>query len=290
MEKDQFSLFRLTRKEIGTLAAAHCWKTHLQYPEDEKIERMARDIIEDIVIYEIENPLDFFDTAPVDTALLNNTAVFARFAFSEFMNDSTFVNHLKKGMYYRDRKASREKYEQSRQYRTDQKKESVTGKSIGAKKVVMVNPTHIEGNVSVRGNARIDYIRSEAAQKELKTYIDDAARDLDLNTEIMDINHLKNAGEIDQLNDIRTIEHWADEYFTHPTYMVATNHNEAMALCDKLNTDYFAYSGFITFYKKKNIAGVGLSLVLGSYLYIIPATSPFMIYHTFKRETKLFII
>ena len=283
-----FLFFRLTRKEIGTLAAAHCWKTHLQYPEDEKMERMARDIIEDVVIYEIENPLDFFDTAPVDTAKLNNTAVFARFAFSEFMNDSTFVNHLKKGMYYRDRKNSREEYQKSAQYKKDIKREIKKGKSIGAKKVVMVNPTHLEGNVSVKGNARIDYIRSEAAQKELKSYIDEAAKDLDLHTEIMDINDLKNAGEIDQLNDIRTIEHWSDEYFTHPTYMVATNHNEAMALCEKLNTDYFAYSGFITFYKQKNIAGIGLSLALGSFLYIIPATSPFMVYHTFKRGNETF--
>ena len=88
-----------------------------------------------------------------------------------------------------------------------------------------------------------------------------------------------------------TKDDWTDEFFSHPTYIVATNHNEAKEMREKYASDYFVHTGFVSIHKKGKrqvIRAIGMSY--GYYLlgYLSPAVSPYMFYKTFRKETETY--
>ena len=90
-EKVHHMFDELSRKELVTLAGAHCWELHQQYPDDPKVELMARDAVEDVMLYAVdEEPDEFFKKAPLDTSVVNNATNFSRLAFANYMEDPTF--------------------------------------------------------------------------------------------------------------------------------------------------------------------------------------------------------
>lgn len=281
----------LSPKEIAIIAGAFCWEIHLAYPKDEKIKLMARDLIEDIVIYKVEDPLHYFAKAPIDTAILNSTSSFSRFGFADYMSDSTFIGHLEKGIIYKARRKERKKEENTAEYRKKKKKERIRGKSIGAKKIVVVNPFFLKGSISYSNGIKLDYKSSENLQKSLDQYIKETAKSTKLNTDILDINNLKKDNQIEILNDIHIIERWTDDFTGHPGYIIATNHNEAIKICNKYNADYFVHTGFISVqYKGKRKILQAITASYGYYLlgYLSPATSPYMFYRTFRQENETY--
>ncbi len=285
---------QLYPKEIGILAAIKCWEAHHKYPKDEKIKLMAKDMIEDLVIYEIEKPFEYFKkvSPQMDSEALELHPL--ALAFTDYLDDPEFRGILEDGIKYRKRWLKNKKEnEDIKKKKAKERKEQLRGKSLGLKKVVALNPFYIVGKVTKRKGAIVDYLKSEERQIVLNKLISEVSASLNLNTVILDINALQRPEAIDEYNDIQVIQLWGDELFKHPDYIVATNHNEAMQICDKYETGHFIYPGIVSFHSSVGRGLRFLELLLYSrglilLTYVTPATLPGALYLSFRKNNELF--
>ena len=62
----------MSKTERLIYGAAQCWELYQRYPDDPQFELMARDAVEDILIYRVdESPTDYFLAAPLDSSIVN---------------------------------------------------------------------------------------------------------------------------------------------------------------------------------------------------------------------------
>lgn len=291
-----FTLFnKMTRKKKAILAAAHCWETFQKYPDDEKIKLMAKDMLEDLVIYEIEKPFEFFKERLNDSTLVDNNLPLDNMAFLPYLSDNTFREHLENGKKYLARWEDQISYNKTLEGRKAKQKEERekrrNGLSLGAENLIVVNPIYLAGKASLK-RVEIDYIGSETEQKKLKEYVLSISEELDLPTQILDNSQLSSSDDIATYNDIQLIDSWSNEFYTHPDYIVSIMHNEAIDLCDKYGVDHFASLGVIAFKYNLSLQTFATFVLatrgVGLLTYIIPATMPGAIYLTFRKTNEVY--
>lgn len=292
---DMFNQF--SRKKMGILAVVQCWETYQKYPDDEKIQLMARDMLEDLIIYEVDKPFQYFKKASPDMNLHDMGVFPLSLAFSDYLDDSEFKGIIEDGVKYRKKWLKNEKdqedYKKIRAKKKKKRKEQLKGKSLGAKKVIAVNPFYIVGKVALRSGVTINYLKSEKRETDLRQFISTTSESLDLETVILDINHLPEENAMEAYNDIQVIQLWGDEFFSNPDYMVATNHNEAITVCDKYGTDNFFYPGVVSFHSSVGKGLRFLKVLLYSrgivlLTYVLPITMPGAFYLTFKKRNEFY--
>lgn len=118
---------KMTNAEVNTLAGRYLWEMHQKYPKDRQIELMAMDMIEDIIIFHLDDeeeddPNVYFKKTKfsVIVATKNNKddanaeeddkdkGNFARYAFADFLEDETFQEWLNNEIKYREKRRKQE--------------------------------------------------------------------------------------------------------------------------------------------------------------------------------------
>lgn len=249
IQKVYYFFQKLESKELNVLAGFYAWKIHQEFPESKGLKLMAKDMIEDIVIYEIEEPFEFFKKEKVGK-LAEADSSFARYGFGELIENETIKKWFENGKKYHEKFAEKDEYYKTQkgqnEYEKKKKKERRDGKSLGIDKVTFVNPMYVE--INIRKNTPYRFIESEKTQKEFKSWIKNNGKRLDLKTEILDVNNLmKTNGNLELYQDIIVISDWIDEFLTHDMFMINSNYDEAVAIAEKHNSDYFAYAGAISY-------------------------------------------
>lgn len=262
----------IPRRKVAVLAAAYAWEAHKAFPEDERTRLMAKDHLEDIGIFDVEDPLDYFIKARHDSLLTIDEVPSARLAFTPYLDDTTFVAHLKAGQEYRTKFDARKKLTY-KERKAKERKERNSGKAVGAESVVVINPLYLRAKV-VKRELQFDFISSESGQNLLSEYIAETADELDYDYDIVDVNALQSEQDIEALNDIHTVQWWIDEFTAHPDYILTTNHNEAIAVCDKYDTDHFANFGVIALRSRTANRGLWAALLYSRGLLLVPILSP----------------
>lgn len=245
-----FYLFeKLEDKDLNVLAGFYTWKVHQEFPDSKGLRLMAKDMIEDIVIYQVEEPFEYFQKERVGK-LAQADSTFSRYGFGDLIDNTIFREWLTNGEKYRKEFAENDEYYDSREgrkeYEKKKKKERVHGKSLGVDKVTFINPMYVE--INVRKETPYRFVESELKQKQFKDWIVDNSERLDLETDILDVNNLtQNAGSIEQYQDIVVMNDWIDEFLSHDMFMINSNYDEAIAIADKRGSDIFAYAGAISY-------------------------------------------
>lgn len=249
IQKVYYLFEKLEDKDLNVLAGFYTWKIHQEFPESKGLELMARDMIEDLVIYQIEEPFEFFKKERVGK-LAKADSTFARYGFGDLIDNETFKEWLENGEKYRKKFADNDEYYETREgrkeYEKKKKKERRKGKSLGIDKVTFINPTYVE--INVRKEIPYRFVESEGTQKKFKEWIKDSGKRLDLKTDIFDVNNLSNSAKsIEEYQDLVVMSDWIDEYLSHDMFMINSNYDEAVAIAEKQGSDFFAYAGAISY-------------------------------------------
>lgn len=249
IQKVYYLFEKLEDKDLNVLAGLYTWKIHQEFPESKGLELMARDMIEDIVIYQVEEPFEFFKKERVGK-IADADSTFARYGFGDLVEHETIKKWLENGQKYRKEFSENDEYYESRkgrkEYEKKKKEERTKGKSLGIDKVTFVNPMYVE--INIRKNTPYRFVESEETQKKFKGWIEDNSERLDFDVNVLDVNNLTtNAKSIELYQDIVVMSDWIDEYLTHDMFMINSNYDEAVAIADKRGSDFFAYAGAISY-------------------------------------------
>ncbi len=285
------SFDKMTNKEITVFATAHAFLLSQKYPDNEKIQRMAQDMAEDLVIYTIEDPDDYFVTTESDSL----RDFFTRTAFSDYLEDKRFQKYLLDGKEYRAKKEKREIASETKKGIKEKKQEKrrtkIHGEKLGLDKVVFINPFYFRGKMNVHGEISQDYEKSEVSQTNLLTQLQEASQDVGLQAEVLDINNLGDNTYIEKMKDIRLIELYGDELYSNPGYMVSLYHNETRLIIKKYGTSHFAYLGVAGLNNKARGRAKKLARRVLIYPFIIFSAvelAPYFVYRAIKSDNEIF--
>ena len=270
-----FHLFEnLDEKQINLLAARKLWDAHKKYPKDKGIELMAKDMIEDLVIFQIDKPTDFFvkETLPANL----DSTTFVQYAFNDIIKNETFGKWIANGEKYRKRRldaesdtlTSEEKYEEYIEDRKKEREEREIGASLGQRKAIFINPYYFKIDETKKEPLRL--VDSEELQLKFKGWIKEASSKQGLKATILDDNHIRSKNAIDNYNEIVAINRYIDEYRTNKMYMISSNYNEVLPITQKYKTSTIVYTGVFIYREKKGKLDRGVNLLLTVY----PVTTP----------------
>ncbi|MGB1242521.1 MAG: M48 family metallopeptidase [Chitinophagales bacterium] len=254
IQKVYYLFEKMHSKELNVLAAVHTWELHQKFPESKELELMARDMIEDLAIYPIEKPFEFFQKERGSSKLAKADSSFARYGLGDLIENETIIEWLENGKKYRKKFNKEDKYYETSKgketFRKERKEERKKGKSLGIDKIVFINPTYI--HINARKETPYRYIESEQTQKKLNGWIKQVGKKLDLETNILDLRNLsKSKDNINIYQDITILTEWVDEHLSHNMFMINSNYDEILALADKYGSDYFSYAGVLSYKRKK---------------------------------------
>jgi hypothetical protein len=252
-----FFLFEeMSKKEINMLASRYCWEMLQKYPKDKGLKRMTQDMVEDVVIFSIEKPDEYFKKGKMPAEDITSGQTFSPYAFGDMLSDSTFVKWIENGKVYRKRNEDSEEereemgyYALAKKNKKEEKKKKIKGVALNRKNVVFVNPFYLKGNALRKEVIRL--VESEERQNKFKGWIEELGEDAGLKTTVLDVKNVDEKTTIDDYNNIIAINRWVDELLTNDMYMISSNYNEVLPIVEKYNSTTFAYTGALSFRKRK---------------------------------------
>ncbi len=274
-----FHLFhRIKPQNLALITSRHLWNLHKKYPNDKQLELMLRDQIEDMVIYQIEDPLDFFspNEMRVDTSLHK----YARIAFREINEDPVFLKMLKDGKKYRT-KFEKDKKLSKRQKK--KKKKTKEKQGLGLNKVVYLSPKFYRVNGR---NFSLNYLYSEKRQAQYHKLISKTAKKAKLKAKIIDTRNSQSTKAKD-FNNATLLKSWSSEMLDHDMYMITHNYNQVQPLAKLYNTPNIVLMSSLTVKTPKSLGNVLLLFTDGSaYLLIGTVFYPYLLPYTYSIAFK----
>jgi beta-barrel assembly-enhancing protease len=286
---------KLKAKDLTLLATRYAWMLHQKYPKDAEVTTIVNDLLAEIGKH--FKSLNTFKTpnmavkaagvapiVPKDSAELSkydkiksskdSTTNTNDYAFAEFVKDSAFVSAFAKGHEAYKERQTRVKYYESDEGKKDyakyEKNTKKKGLKLGISKIVIVNPFYLK--LDARKDNSVQYIATEEGQVHQRALIETAAKAANLQTEVLDVTHLKES-QIDVFNDIRFL----NEYFSEQNKLSglsltpSAQQNRIDAIAKKYGTDYFLWTGTVSLREEP----IPLGAVFASVL--IPIWLPFAV-------------
>jgi Zn-dependent protease with chaperone function len=256
-----FYLFeKLDKEDLNTLAIRYCWELFREYPNDAYIKYSTKDLVEDLVIYGVEDIDKYYDkiylaaesAIDLQVEILSPERQQGRkpssFSILDIWEEVTFQEYIANGKRYK-KKFEERVAKTDKEYRQEQLK----GKSLGIDNVIFINPFYLHVNLL---KDRVDYLYSEEKQSTIKEYIEKNAKKLDLEVNVLDMQNLDSSMKASYYNEIVIIDNWVNELLEHNMYMICSNYNEVLPLTEKYNTNHFAYTGVYTARKSSIIPNI----------------------------------
>ncbi len=262
-------IHKLSDKELNILAIAYNYHRYLNAPDNKTLRALIVDLFADLHMFHEANSLNEFYTIELpetanDTTSLDKGKELSKIdkikqnrkgkkegdvkwhllAFSEVLNDTDFRSIATEG-FKAGKKLQEEKdhfssstYEGRRNLQNYRNKINKKGRSLGVKKVLVVNPLfiHLDGSKS---KPKLGRIKSNQRRVALKEIISSSAVLNDVKVEFIDGNSLK-ANDVDQLNDLVATKEWVDNQFNTEGFLsLGYNQEYIEKIASKYGTDYF---------------------------------------------------
>jgi len=284
-----YLLKMLNDDELSILAARHCYDGHKKYPKDLGVEYMTKDMVEDVIIYAIESPDDYFKTSKSENSETVDTNNFAKSAFIDIWEEEAFKKMIENGKRYKEKfdkddfenMSNSEAYAKYKKLKKKKKKEKEVGLRLGIDSLLFINPAYI--TIDGRKNKGMKYIESEQKQLKYKEWIMEFADKLDLDVKVLDKNHINSKTTAEAYNDIVLINNWVEEVLDHNMFMICSNYNEILPIVKKYNATKFVYTGAFHVRSRKNLfRQAGNVFMLGT-----PLSLPYGAYHLFKPKHNM---
>ncbi|MFM1876277.1 MAG: hypothetical protein RL266_2014 [Bacteroidota bacterium] len=293
-------LYRLEPEELCVLATGHVWRTLLSYPQNKDLERMADDLLHDLMrqyyvpgMFSRSEPAEGWDTPDTtniaskydrlkEKAKDNPRLSMITYALVDLFQNDDFrlkFDSLELNYWGSDKQAvnigqiKQEGKSDLRQWKNH-------GFSLGATKVVVVSPTY--SKLDLRKKQQHMFLHSESAKDNLIKQIGRSAKLLNLDVQIIDRSEL-DSSDIDAFNDITFLNEWVDARFTDiDVGMVNLPTHRVNELIEKYGTEHFTWTGVINYRENKPLMYFYLLYAL------IPPAIPFAIYYLARPNFDMY--
>lgn len=193
---------------------------------------------------------------------------FSQYALVDYYNDPWVKDYFSK--------AKTDKKEDEGETLVIRKRSTISSKiyTLGLEKVLVVNPYYARLNAG--NKQKYKYLKSEDGHLDFVNRLKLNGRKTKLDVEILDSRSL-GANEADKLNDIALLEEYVVDRLDHDNVAVMYPERERIRnLAKKYNTDYFMWSGVISYQgqMKRKIVTAVMSTV---FPFILPFTMAYMI-------------
>jgi hypothetical protein len=304
----------------NVLALNYAWKAHLKYPDDKDITTWCYGIMRELAVRNDIRMKDLMNSDSLMVAIGNkameDTAVahkvkentpkakylaaidrldrdslrnfnYWQFAFIEQLKDSSFVGMFRWACNYADsiqlqdslwdEKSSRE------QKKIQKKRDEVFTGPQGISSILAIKPIYAAYSDEYE-NSDMDVMASLKGKDELLAEMQRCADACGMKIKFLD-EHFMDSASVAMLNDLLVVSEWFDHRSDYGDNQILPFPAEAMhRLADKYGTDYFLWSGYIT-YKYKRRGKVGLAIQT-----LILPLAPHTLYRLFtKRQDESFI-
>ncbi|MEM1218884.1 MAG: M48 family metallopeptidase [Bacteroidota bacterium] len=235
---------KLDDEELNALASRFCFSAYLQDTTSRAMRLRAKDMIEDLVIYEIEEPEKYFEDG-VQPDSLGKKQSFGNYVLGSYWDHPTMQEWLESGRRYRKKfEYDEEDDDLIRNRRQEQLDEYKHGYYLGLDEVLFVNPLYRALNF--KKEVPVQYVESEDRQGIYKEMIQRNADRLDLKVDFRDVQNLRSDKSIKNYLEIVTLENWIEEFFSHDMYMITSNYEQVQPIMESLGNPKLVYSGVIS--------------------------------------------
>lgn len=301
-QKVYYFFYKLSRKELNTLALGYAWRIYQKYPTDQYLKLVCNDLASDLVkIHELDSR--YFYSKPrqepaqitaedpqtnADTTQSKYDKIkrqkqnrkspagdeyFLRYAFVDLMNDANFVDMLKQ--YEEEFKAEQEnsaKYPVLNPFgqiqpRTRMKK----CKNNCIERIVLADPYYLQ--FDSRKQDEVYYNDTEKKNVRLNQIVLSNAARINLTVTLIDPGQI-NASDVTQLNHLALMNDYIRERFNNSEVtLVPYETNRMNDVMLHYNTPYLGWMGVLS-------ARISKASALYGYIWltIIPYTMPYGIY------------
>lgn len=260
---------KLEDEELNALASRFCYLAYTQDTTNYAMRLRAKDMIEDLVIYEVEEPEEYFVEGSQPDSLPKKMS-FGNYVLSDLWEEAQLQEWLESGKKYRKKfKEEEEDGTLENQREKEQKEEFKLGLSLGLDEVVFVNPLYRA--VNFKKEMPILYVESEDRQVVFREMIQKNADRLDLKVGFRDVLDLESNKTIENYLEVITLENWIGEFFSHDMYMITSNYEQVLPVLEQIGTSNIVYTGVISARFKGGARKVLGTIVALASLYGSPA-------------------
>jgi beta-barrel assembly-enhancing protease len=287
-------LEKLDETELNVLAVQYLWNLRNEYPNDEEISLMLKDIFKEMVYkhYPEDSMFSSKKKEMVDDIIIVSSDSaekpkndFIKYSMISFLQDREFLEMFKG--FSSAKKAGENKMESAREKKLRISKEqeaksllSRKGYALGLDKVVFVNPYY--KRIDERKKNQVRYQVSEQVQLDFRNKLMANAKLLNFNAEVLNPNGMKE-NEIDKFNENSLLNEWIGDKLKHDDNinMISPIHNQVQDLIIKYGTSKFCWMGTISITDSRPYKGAVLFLTI----YCFPAL-PYGIYYVATPRNK----
>jgi beta-barrel assembly-enhancing protease len=275
---------KITKEELNVLAQRHLWKLKKEYPDDVEIGLMTNDIFKELVFVHFPNRSSFSEKPKEqirlerlkDSTQFQNTDSlskyekikkqqiiaevegdenFIKYGLVDLLKDSEFIKAYDQLSKEKEEKDSKKETPRERKDRiTDEALErseiKSKGYALGLEKVVFVNPYY--KRIDERRKEQVRYRVSETNQNEFNNKILLNAKELQLDVQVVEPDHLEKA-DTEKFNENALLNEWIIEKLHHGDNINMTSplHNEVNYLGAKYGTNKFCWMGAVSVTERK---------------------------------------
>ena len=144
-------LYKLSKAELATLAARACWDAYRAYPKDDAAWQMCKDMVEDIPIFILDKPEEYYRKNAQDTAGVH-AGSFARTAFIDIWTNKEFQGMLASGAKFKKQlnelTNATSKGKHSHHRSSSANSEYSEGTALGIRSALVINPTYMAADIA----------------------------------------------------------------------------------------------------------------------------------------------
>ncbi len=304
-----FMLAKMNNAELNTLAIIYIYKLYKKSPDDKELKDLLETLISELVsihfkdesvfrkgdtiaeqtlieLADQENSGEQTGVKPEIYKLIHKSykgSSHLLYAFNSFWNDPEFAMMF--SQVYSSIKSTDQETKNLYLLNLEAVHRQVYGTRLGIKKVVVVDPFYLR--YDTRKGKGIQYITSEEGESEYFDILNKNAKRLDLDIEILD-PLLMDKDKTAAFNDLTILNNWFYEQLYYGTMNVPGQHQEWVdEIAKKYGTEYFLWSGIITFREQNRILGpLGLMMLTRFFYPLFPVG----LYQLFSPNYQFFYV
>lgn len=300
-----YMLSKLSAKELNVMTLLYAWRLRNEMNGDKVIDRICKDLFNELVKENDMKPSDFFLSNPneikkkdykkitdslkaINPANLSkyekikfnsessdaaregtDTSDIIKYAFAEFYKDKDFVTYFNASVSdNKKRKELDESETEKKRIAKEERRNRKKGYALGLDRIIVVDPDF--ARIDERKKKSVRYLDAEEGQLGFNQHVNNLSQKLHFDLEVFAPMGLKST-DIEKFNDHALLNSWITERFEHDFTYVSLYQRDIEELTKKRKTENFAWMGAVAYTERKPFPLL-LLLLSASFYPTIPFT------------------